>query len=251
MLEFASITFMLIYVATRRRILGFAGWFLFGLSWLLKIPYYLQISDFYNTAIMVSAFAIFTFIGITVLRSENSRVFISTTSIALVSSLIYFIFALTPLKSNLIAHTADVAVLFANYIGFDFVRHSEDIIRYGDVYVQIILACTGIESMALFAGIAISTSAQIRRRIMAFIISVPVIYVLNLLRNVFIIAAFGDEWFGSSDYSFYIAHHIISKILATLALILISLGVFRLLPEFADLIFSLKDEVMRVWRKQD
>ena len=144
-----------------------------------------------------------------------------------------------------------MAVLFANYIGFDFVRHSEDIIRYGDVYVQIILACTGIESMALFAGIAISTSAQIRRRIMAFIISVPVIYVLNLLRNVFIIAAFGDEWFGSSDYSFYIAHHIISKILATLALILISLGVFRLLPEFADLIFSLKDEVMRVWRKQD
>ncbi len=250
MLEFTSIALMLIYVVTRRRILGFAGWSLFGISWLLKIDYYLEIGDYYNTAIMVSAFSLFTFLGITILRTRNSSVFISATSVVLVSSLIYFTFALTPLKSNLISHTTDVTLLFAKSVGFDFTRHSEDIIRYRDDYVQIILACTGIESMALFAGISISTSAQIRRRVMAFMISVPVIYILNIMRNVFIIAAFGDGWFGPADYSFYIAHHVISKVLATLALIFISLGVFRLLPEFADMIFSLKDEVMRTWRGQ-
>ncbi len=250
MLEFTSIALMLIYVVTRKRFIGFSGWLFFGISWLSKTPHYLQISDFYNTALMILAFALFSFMGLTILRSENERIFIPITSVALVSSLIYFTFAITPLKSNLIIHTTDMSIRLAEFLGFNFERHSEDIIRYNEKYVQIILACTGIESMALFTGITISTHAEIRRKLMAFLISVPVIYILNLLRNVFIISAYGGEWFGSADYSFYIAHHLISKILATLALIAISVGVFRLLPEFADMIFSIKDEVVKAWKKQ-
>ena len=250
MFEFLSVAFMIIYVVTGKKPIGFSGWFLFGVSWLLKTQYYLQISDFYNTTLMILAFALFSFMGLTILRSENDRVFISATSVALVSSLIYFTFAITPLKSSLIVHTTDMSIELAEFLGFNFERHSEDIISHNGKYVQIILACTGIESMALFTGITLSTHAEIRRKLMAFLISVPVIYILNLLRNVFIVSAYGGEWFGSADFSFYIAHHIISKILATLALIAISVGVFRLLPEFADLIFSIKDEVVRAWRRQ-
>ena len=251
MLEFLSVALMLVYVFTGKRVIGFAGWFLFGISWLVKVQYYMGISDYYNVTIMVGAFSIFTFIGLTILKSKNDGIFKSATSVAAVSSLVYFVFALTPLGFALISHTSDMTVRFAHFIGFDFYRQSYELIEYNGRYVEIILACTGIESMALFTGIAVSTSADLKRRAKAFLVSVPVIYILNLLRNIFIVAAFGDGWFGAPDYSFYIAHHVISKILATLALILISLGVFRFLPEFADLIFSLKEEVVKTWSGQD
>lgn len=249
MLEFLSIALMLAYVLARKRILGFSAWLLFGVSWLFKIPHYLGISDYYNTAIMILAFLLFAFIGLTILKTKNQEVFISATSVAFVSSFIYFSFALTELKQLIISHTADVTVSAARLLGFQFNRYDWNILEYHGKYVEIILACTGIESMALFAGITLSTRADAKRRIYAFLSSVPVIYVLNILRNIFITAAFGDQWFGPE--SFYIAHHIISKILATITLILISLYVFRSLPEFADLIFSLKDEMVKTWREQD
>ncbi|AKG90802.1 archaeosortase A, PGF-CTERM-specific [Geoglobus ahangari] len=249
MLEFLSIALMFLYAVLRKKPLGFFAWFIFGVSWLLKIPHYLQISDYYNTVIMVLAFSLFTFMGLTILRSENQDVFVSATSVAFVSSLIYFSFALTELKTLLITHTADMTVILGKTLGFNFTRYDWNIIEYGGRYVEIILACTGIESMALFAGIAVSTKADLKRRVYAFLVSVPVIYVLNLLRNVFITAAFGEQWFGPD--SFYIAHHVISKILATLALIAISVAVFRFLPEFADLIFNLKDEMVRTWKRQE
>lgn len=249
MFEFASILLMALFVFTGKRVLGFAGWFLFGVSWLLKIQHYLEISDYFNTGVMVSAFLVFTFIGITIIKSRNLEVFKEITLLALTSSFIYFAFSLTQLKIPLIEHTRDMTVALANSIGFDFTPLNNSLIEYNGKYVEIILACTGIESMALFAGISISTRADIKRRLQAFMISVPIIYLLNLLRNVFIVGAYGGEWFGPE--SFYIAHHIISKILATIALIAISLGVFRILPEFADLIFNLKDEVERTWRNQE
>ncbi len=251
MFEFISITLMIAYVISKRKIIGFLGWFFFGLSWLTKVPHYMEINDYYNVTIMISAFSLFSFIGLTILRSNNEREFVSVTSITIVSSMIYFVFALTQLKYNLITHTTDMTMRTADFFGFNFTRYSDKIIEYNGRYVEIILACTGIESISLFSGISLSTSAEIRRRLTAFLISVPVIYILNLLRNVFIVAAYGGEWFGDPDFSFYVAHHVISKVLATIALILISLGVFRTLPEFADLIFNLKDEVVKVWTRED
>ncbi|MBE8539129.1 archaeosortase A [Geoglobus acetivorans] len=249
MFEFLSLAFMAIFIFTRNRLSGFLGWHFFGLSWLFKVPHYLEISDYFNTGVMVLAFLTFTFLGLTIFRTDRLEVFISATSVALISSFVYFSFSLTPLKAILIEHTRDTTVWLARNLGFEFTPFGYNLIEYMGKYVEIILACTGIESMALFAGIAISTSAELKRRFYAFMASVPVIYVLNLLRNVFIVAAFGGEWFGPE--SFYIAHHVISKVLATIALIVISLTVFRFLPEFADMIFNLKDEVVRAWSRQE
>jgi len=131
-------------------------------------------------------------------------------------------------------------------LGYPFQAINHNIIELNDKMVEIILACTGIESMALFAGATLGVNAELGRKVKAFLISVPVIYVLNLFRNVFVVSAYGYSWFGEN--SFYIAHHVISKILATIALILISLAVFRILPELADLINDLKDEMVEVWR---
>ncbi len=246
MLAFIAISLMIIYLLTRLKVIGYLSWQVFAAVWLVEIPYYLSINDYYNTAIMLLAFVIFTFIALTILKANDQRVFIDATSLAAISSLIYFTFALTDLKYLLIQHTTCVTTNFAKFLGFDF-SCDKNVIWFNGSRVKIILACTGIESMALFAGIAVSTRAELKRRAIAFLISVPVIYVLNLLRNIFIVAAFGEKWFG--DESFYIAHHVISKILATIALILISLGVFKVLPEVADLIVDLKDELVRTWKR--
>ncbi len=249
MLEFLSMLAMLIHALTKRRVIGFLAWLFFGLVWLMKTNHYLNVSDYYNTAIMILAFLLFTFIGLTILKANNKDVFAELSLLAFTSSLIYFTFALTWLKDLLIVHTATMTVVTAKLLGFSITKFSEKILQCNGRYVEIILACTGIESMALFTGIVISTKADFRRRIYAFLVSVPVIYILNLLRNVFITSAFGNQWFGEN--SFYIAHHVISKILATIALILISLAVFKLLPEFADFIYNVKDEVVETWREQE
>ncbi len=61
--------------------------------------------------------------------------------------------------------------------------------------MQIILACTAIQSMAIFVGVVGAVRVEWRRWLAAFLISVPVIYVLNLGRNMFVISSFGNQWF--------------------------------------------------------
>lgn len=49
--------------------------------------------------------------------------------------------------------------------------------------VEIILACTAIESIALFAGVILSVHAPLGRRMVALAASTFSIYILNILRN--------------------------------------------------------------------
>jgi archaeosortase A (PGF-CTERM-specific) len=102
--------------------------------------------------------------------------------------------------------------------------------------VEIILACTAIESIALFTGIIASVNAPFKRQAAAFLISVPVIYGLNLIRNVFIVDAYGMTWFGDPETSFYIAHTVIAKVGSLMALFLIAYAVMKILPEIVDMI---------------
>ncbi len=244
---FLAVALMFIFVATKKRILGCIGWILFGVYWLTEIPNYLAIMDYFNTTIMILAFVLFTMIGFAILKTKNLNVFLDVTAFSALSALFYFPFAVDPwLKRGIISVVADQTVALGNALGFKIEKPAFNKIALNGKYVEIILACTGIESMALFAGATLGVKADLKSRLKAFMISVPVIYVLNLFRNVFVVVAYGNEWFGED--SFYIAHHIICKILATIALVLISLGVFRFLPELADLIYNLKEELVEVWK---
>ena len=243
MLQFTSTLLMFIYASTKNKFVGFISWTTFGVFWLLNLPYYLSISDYFNSALMVAAFSLFTLLGLTILRA-NDDVFPRLTFIAAISSLIYFTFAETMLGKELIKIVATQTSILASFLGYEFTV-KEDLIYYNDKIVQIILACTGIESISLFAGISLGAEGRVVNKLKAFLVSVPVIYMLNLLRNTFIILAYGDSWFGEN--SFYIAHHVISKLLATVALIIIAMQVFKYLPNFAEDIFKAKDAVVRTW----
>lgn len=243
-----SVSFMLLFVFLKKKVFGIFAWTTFGFAWIFNLPYYLSIGDYFNTIVVFLAFAFFNLLGLTIAREEEKLdVFIKVTSFSALAALIYFPFALDEnLKEMLIGVVIDHTVWLGNLLGFPL-THNDATIILNDKIVKIILACTGIESMALFGGVTLGVKADFRRNIRAFLVSVPTIYVLNLLRNIFVTVSYGYSWFGEN--SFYIAHNVISKFLATLALILISLAVFRIIPELADLLYDLKDVMVESWSK--
>jgi archaeosortase A (PGF-CTERM-specific) len=84
------------------------------------------------------------------------------------------------------------------------------------------------------------------------LIIAPTIYILNLLRNVFVIIAYTDQMFpyypdiasnGELGYeSFFWAHNVIAELLALVCLVMIAYGLFTIIPKlgsFADELYQL------------
>ena len=61
--------------------------------------------------------------------------------------------------------------------------------------VEIILACTGMQSIAIMLGVAAAVPTTLRQKAYAFLLVAPTIYILNLFRNVFVIMAYTGQWF--------------------------------------------------------
>jgi len=119
-----------------------------------------------------------------------------------------------------------------------------DTITRNGYSVQIILGCTGIQSIAIMLGIAAAVPTTLKQKIYAFLIVAPTIYILNLLRNVFVIIAYTEQWFpiypsiagnGEPGYeSFFWAHNVIAELTALVALVVIAYGLFSLIPKLGD-----------------
>jgi archaeosortase A (PGF-CTERM-specific) len=109
----------------------------------------------------------------------------------------------------------------------------------------IAIACTGIGSMAILAGLVGAVSAPIGRKLRAFAVSIPVIYALNLVRNVFIAITFGNQMthvfpdvvmgLFSLESEYMVSYIVSDRILAqggsVVALVVITWVVVRELPE--------------------
>jgi archaeosortase A (PGF-CTERM-specific) len=102
--------------------------------------------------------------------------------------------------------------------------------------VEIILACTAIQSIAIFAGLTLGINAPLQRKLKALFLSVLPIYGLNILRNMFVVSAYYGQWFGSPLQSFDIAHGVIARIGVMISLIIIAYLVFIILPESLKLV---------------
>jgi archaeosortase A (PGF-CTERM-specific) len=177
-------------------------------------------------------------------EKEEADLFFTITRVALITSVFYFPFSeFSFLGNSLIYITAKIVSTMLNlfnvsvytvYPSFIYLASSS----FHEVYkpVEIILACTAIQSMVLFTGLIFGISASSRQKIKAFFVSVPLIYVLNIFRNVFVVSAYFEQWFGSPLQSFYIAHNVISRIGVFASLIVIVYAVFIILPETLDLI---------------
>ncbi len=115
---------------------------------------------------------------------------------------------------------------------------------------EVVLACTGIGSISIFAGLVAAVDAPMDRRLRALAIAVPVIYGLNVVRVTFIALAHGLQWFrgslvegpvmalfGTSNVhrvSYLVADRIVAQSLSVVVLVVIALFLVRVLPELFD-----------------
>ncbi len=240
----AGLALLILSAISGHRKLSSLGWILFGVHWLKQPAHYMAIGDPFNVGLTL-AVALFSFyLGWLILFRGCSRSCDWAGSAVAIGGFAYFPFAqLAPLREWLIAKTADLTLLLSNALGIPAASGGGSVITLYGHSVEIVLACTAIESMALFAGVVLSVQAPLKRKMTALFASVPVIYGLNLFRNVFVVVAYGEEWFGTE--SFYLAHNVIAKVGSAVALFAIAYIVFLLLPELLDMIDELASDIRR------
>jgi len=234
-----------------RFVFGGLGWIFMSIYLFFQPQAYLKIEDYLNAFLAVATAIVSIFIAYIVFRSGNQKdveceVFFSLSWAASVGGLIYFLFAEVEfLNSRIISAVTDQAIWMLGKFGFPVVQVAWNELAVNGFIVEIILACTAIESIALFSGIISSApGATAVRKLKAFMISVPVLYFLNLIRVSFTASAYGLSWFGTPDESFHISEHFITKIGSLLALFVISYFVLKMLPEVLDML----DDVLRMIR---
>jgi archaeosortase A (PGF-CTERM-specific) len=238
-----SLLLLLASALHRSGLLAVPGWALFGLYWLGQPWHYLALEDYFNVALVIAAALLcFYMAALLLIRREASEACNWASHAAAVCGIIYFPFAEIPLlRDGLIGITTMITIAALKLFSVPVTRESWNVMALNGQTVEIILACTAIESIALFAGVILSVQAPLRRRLAALAASTLIIYTLNILRNGFVLMAYGWNWFGGE--SFDIAHNIIAKAGSTLALLAVAYIVFMLLPELLEIMDKLIGEI--------
>lgn len=108
--------------------------------------------------------------------------------------------------------------------------------------VTVIAACTAVQSMMIFVGAIACLQAARNRKLWGLLMTVPVVWVLNLFRNAGIVYGYKYlHWSAFGLDSFEWMHSYIGKIGSLVALVVIALGVFATLPELHGNILDLFD----------
>ncbi|MDI9395231.1 MAG: archaeosortase A [Euryarchaeota archaeon] len=246
-----------------RKLIGGIGWGVFSIHWGYQPFHYIEIQDYANVALTFLV-ALFCLLVAYIMFQEyrkgpyilnnNRKVMHSPvssqteenalditsmlTNASSLGALVYFPFAnFSSLNTWIIGSVTSQVTWVLQYFEVPAYMKAWNMITLNGYTVEIILACTAIESIALFMGLIGSVRAPLNRLVPAFIVSVPVIYVLNLIRDIFVVVAYGEQWFGAN--SFVIAHNYIAKAGSGIALFLISYAVLKILPELLGMIDGL------------
>jgi archaeosortase A (PGF-CTERM-specific) len=201
----------------------------------------------------------FLYITIILLLREE-KVILQLTRAAGVACIIYAPFAFyEPLGNALIGLVVQQTGFILNLAGFQYYQVLWNTFQHGTYRVEIILACTGIQAIAIMAGVSAAVPTTWRQKVVTLSCIVLPIYILNLIRNTGVIIAYTDQWFSwmpdlttgtERGYSsFFWAHNIIAEAVALLFLIVLAYGLFKLIPDLADFAADLIDTYRKEIRK--
>jgi archaeosortase A (PGF-CTERM-specific) len=227
------------------------GWTCIVLFLFAELPYYFSINNFLYPIMAVLSVP-FLIITARYLVAEDVRI-MHLSRAAAVAFLIYAPFVYIPWVGNWLIGivVGQIAEIFGA-LQIAITLTEWNIISRNNFRVEIILACTGIQSIAIMMGVAAAVPTTTRQKILAFLLVAPTIYILNLLRNVFVIVAYTEQWFpyypaiasnGEFGYeSFFWAHNVIAELLALVCLVFIAYGLFTIIPKlgsFADELYQI------------
>jgi archaeosortase A (PGF-CTERM-specific) len=238
------------------RAVGAGAWGAFAVFWLLLVPRFaFEMRSPIEGALAVLAVPACGYAGYLLWSGSASRSMVTLTRAVAVMGVIYLPFETIPLLRGAAVETVAAQTHgVITWLGYDVVltdgpngyRTGLEFSTAGQTYAtHIVLACTGLGSMTIFAGLIAALEAPLSRKLQAVAAAVGIIYVLNIVRNVFIAVAFGNQWFqvlvgpisglvGYGDpglVSFFIADRVISQGLSLLALAAIAILVARIVPE--------------------
>jgi archaeosortase A (PGF-CTERM-specific) len=252
----------------RRVVAG--AWGLFALFWLVLFPHFAFTQKSYVEGVLaLAAVPACLYAGKLLLDGRDSLLVLSRA--VAVMGLIYLPFETVPAftafgtavpapKAFLIETVAAQTGMLVNALGYhptlmtgpqgydntyQFVTDSGHQLRF-----TVVLACTGLGSMTIFAGLIAAVDAPFRRKMRALSVAVPIIYGLNIVRTTFIGVAFGTQqmqWFvdevlflfGATDpyrVSFFLSDRVVSQVLAVFALVGVTYLVVRELPELLTVV---------------
>ncbi|SHG38281.1 archaeosortase A [Halobaculum gomorrense] len=243
------------------RTLATAGWVLFAAFWLALFPHFAFTQKSYVEGVLsLLAVPASLYAGWLLWTGRDSLLVLSRAVAAM--GIVYFPFeSVEPLKRGLVLVVTEQTGWAMAQLGYHPTRVTGPILGYHNAYrfvtaeghglvFEIVLACTGLGSMAIFAGLIAAVRAPLGRKLRGLAVSIPTIWLLNIVRTTFIGIAFGNQYlqlfvdevlflFGSSDpymVSFFLSDRVISQVLAVVALVGITYLVVRELPELVTVI---------------
>jgi archaeosortase A (PGF-CTERM-specific) len=266
----------------RARPVVVAAWVLFGAFWLSLVYHFAFVQKSIVEGVGV-ALAVPACLSVATLvwRGQRDSLFVLSRSVA-VMGVVFLPFETIPVLRQFLVETVTGQTAFlmtlvgheptvvAGYTvdGYDIVAKehpywSTFVFRTGGTPLtyNILIACTGVGSIAIFAGLIAAVRAPLRRKLRALAVSVPIIYGLNLVRNVFIGLGFGTQRFQVFPeavmtlfaveervmVSYYVADRLIAQSLSVVALVAIAVLVARQLPELLTVV----EDVLYVLTRQE
>jgi archaeosortase A (PGF-CTERM-specific) len=250
-----------------------AGWVLFGLFWLILSPHFILTQKSIVEGIgSVVAVPLSIYAGYLLWNGRDS-LFVFSRAIGLMGLIYVPFLTIGPLRQAIVEIVTDQTAFVLSAVGANpevvsGLTHNGITIpekqypyestfwfdhEAGPITYTILLACTGMGSIAIFGGAILAVNAPLRRRVRVLAATVSVIYVLNLVRNVFIAVSFGQQrmqWgtelvmslFGTTDprmVSYYLSDRILAQTGSVIVLVGITWLLVRELPEITVLVEDL------------
>ncbi len=247
-------------VSDGARYVAAGAWVLFGVFWILMAPdFYYDAQSPLQTVLAIAALPLCLYAGYLLVQGRQSLLVLSKA--VAIMGLIYLPAETIPIFRQWLIETTAAQTHF----GMELLGHSPGLNEGANGYnsrfnfdpdetvtgrtTYIVLACTGLGSMAIFGGLIAAVKAPLHRKLAGIAAAVSTIWFLNLVRNVFVGLASPWGWFQQGPFvyiatewmgavpertSFLVAHNFIAQTLSLVALIAITYLVLKIVPEVVD-----------------
>jgi archaeosortase A (PGF-CTERM-specific) len=249
----------------RTRFVYALAWLLFGVFWFTLIHHFAVAEKSIVEGLgTIAAVPISLYIAILLFRGRDS-LFVASRAIGVMGFLFLPIESIPFLRQTLIEMVTGQTAFLINLLGIeptvvdgltvDGLTITDKQRPYWSTFVfyhdgepityTIVLACTGLGSMSIMGGLIAAVEAPLGRKARALAVSIPIIYGLNLVRNVFIAVGFGKQLLhvfpdavmtlfaieNDVMVSYYVADRILAQSLSVVAMLAITWLVVHELPE--------------------